>query len=376
MKQYNLIDEESSSSLLINTSRDTDFIRKVEDNTSNPKLNKAPQQEHVSQRLNEEEDNNNSVLDEINVTIDSIINDPLSYDRKHLNKFLSSIKGHLKLLSAKINKNKIEIESLRKQLNQEKTNMSLSSNDENNNNNDNNIHLARTPTKQNKIFTSLQSTSLGILKLKSKIKIPQNAAEDDLYCSLRQQNRKLKRKLRDLSAHIKHNNITISSSNLKEREVPFFKLSDTNIKYKAIKFEVERPISLEFTSNQSLSVIEQKDFIIEHLQLQIEKYKELLSDYCNSSLTVAANGISGEEYQNKLKELKVKLKEESIKSSALKEIAKQEQIKLRKSRKKFYEAKRKNNLLMLEITKRNNEIINLKNEIEMQYTFETYLWPS
>ena len=358
MKQYNLIDDEDKeNSLLINASQDTDFIPKVDTTTNNHKLHQIFQQENASQCLIED---NNSFLDEINVTIDSIINDALPYDRKNLNKFLSSIKGHLKLLSAKINKNKIEIESLRKQLNQETTNMSFSSNDDNKNNN---IHLTRTPIKQKKILTSLQCTSLGLLKLKSKIKVPQNV-DDDLYCCLRQQNRKLKRKLRDLSAHIKHNNISISNSNLKEKDVPVFKLYNNHsnsIKYKIIKFEIEHPISFEFTSNQSLSVIEQKDFIIEHLQLQIEKYKELLSDYCSNTLTVESNG---EEYQNKVKELKFKLKEESIKSSALKEIAKQEQIKLRKSRKKFYEAKRKNNLLMLEITKRNNEIRNLRNENE------------
>ena len=369
MKQYNHIDDEDKEhSLLINASQDTDFIPKVDSGGNNRNNNnKLKQHDNTSQCLIE--DNSNSFLDEINVTIDSIINDALPYDRKHLNKFLSSIKGHLKLLSAKINKNKIEIESLRKQLNQETHNISLSSNDDNNNNNNkhinNNIHLTRTPIKQKKILTSLQCTSLGLLKLKSKVKIPQNIEDDDLYCCLRQQNRKLKRKLRDLSAHIKHNNISVSNSNLKEKDIPLFKAYNTgnhsSIKYKKIKFEIEHAISFELTSTQSLSVIEQKDFLIEHLQLQIEKYKELLSGYCSSNLTVESNG---EEYTNKVKELKFKLKEESIKSSALKEIAKQEQIKLRKSRKKFYEAKRKNNLLMIEITKRNNEIRNLRNENE------------
>ena len=358
MKQYNHIDDEDKEhSLLINASQDTDFIPKVDDVSAN---NKLVQHDNTSQCLIE--DNSNSFLDEINVTIDSIINDALPYDRKHLNKFLSSIKGHLKLLSAKINKNKIEIESLRKQLNQETHNISLSSNDDNNNNN---IHLTRTPIKQNKILTSLQCTSLGLLKLKSKVKAPQNIEDNELYCCLRQQNRKLKRKLRDLSAHIKHNNISVSNSNLNKKDIPLFKAYNTgnhsSIKYKKIKFEIEHAISFELTSTHSLSVIEQKDFIIEHLQLQIEKYKELLSGYCSSNLTVESNG---EEYTNKVNELKFKLKEESIKSSALKEIAKQEQIKLRKSRKKFYEAKRKNNLLMIEITKRNNEIRNLRNENE------------
>ena len=360
MKQYNHIDDEDKEqSLLINASQDTDFIPKVDSGGINN--NKLVQHDNTSQCLIE--NNSNSFLDEINVTIDSIINDALPYDRKHLNKFLSSIKGHLKLLSAKINKNKIEIESLRKQLNQETHNISLSSNDDNDNNN--NIHLTRTPIKQNKILTSLQCTSLGLLKLKSKVKVPQNIEDNDLYCCLRQQNRKLKRKLRDLSAHIKHNNISVSNSNFNKKDIPLFKAYNTgnhsSIKYKKIKFEIEHAISFELTSTHSLSVIEQKDFLIEHLQLQIEKYKELLSGYCSSNLTVESNG---EEYTNKVKELKFKLKEESIKSSALKEIAKQEQIKLRKSRKKFHEAKRKNNLLMIEITKRNNEIRNLRNENE------------
>ena len=147
MKQYNLIDDEDKeNSLLINASQDTDFIPKVDTTTNNHKLHQIFQQENASQCLIED---NNSFLDEINVTIDSIINDALPYDRKNLNKFLSSIKGHLKLLSAKINKNKIEIESLRKQLNQETKNMSFSSNDDNKNNN---IHLTRTPIKQKKIL--------------------------------------------------------------------------------------------------------------------------------------------------------------------------------------------------------------------------------
>ena len=107
MKQYNHIDDEDKEqSLLINASQDTDFIPKVDSGGINN--NKLVQHDNTSQCFIE--NNSNSFLDEINVTIDSIINDALPYDRKHLNKFLSSIKGHLKLLSAKINKNKIEID--------------------------------------------------------------------------------------------------------------------------------------------------------------------------------------------------------------------------------------------------------------------------
>ena len=86
MKQYNHIDDEDKEhSLLINASQDTDFIPKVDDVSAN---NKLVQHDNISQCLIE--DNSNSFLDEINVTIDSIINDALPYDRKHLNKFLSS----------------------------------------------------------------------------------------------------------------------------------------------------------------------------------------------------------------------------------------------------------------------------------------------
>lgn len=87
----------------------------------------------------------------------------------------------------------------------------------------------------------------------------------------------------------------------------------------------------------------EKDKIIKKLQEKIKKYKNLsvIREKETKELDIA------------FKEIKNKLNEEQLKSSVLKEIAEEEQSKLRKSREKFKLAKTKNKQLIMEIYKKN-----------------------
>lgn len=87
----------------------------------------------------------------------------------------------------------------------------------------------------------------------------------------------------------------------------------------------------------------EKDKIIKKLQEKLIKYKNLsvIREKETKELDIAFN------------EIKNKLSEEQLKSSVLREIAEEEQSKLRKSREKFKLAKTKNEQLIMEIYKKN-----------------------
>jgi hypothetical protein len=119
-------------------------------------------------------------------------------------------------------------------------------------------------------------------------------------------------------------------------------------------------ISLEIINNNSLSIIEQKDFTIKQLTSKIDSYMQLLKDIQYNNNNAHINNNNNIESHDII-DLHIKIKDQNITLEILKKIAEEEQMKLKKCRETYKELKNKNNLLIQEIKRLMNIIQNNSN---------------
>ena len=233
---------------------------------------------------------------------------------------LTEVKTHLKQLTDQINDNKKQIDSLRTQA--FKDNLLLKTLNPS-------IH-AVTPLSYN------QNSKIGLLKLKHKGNA--QLINDDAYSRLRIENKKLKQKIKRLNSD---NNVNTYLTVAKQHN------NNNNTKQKN-KFTLMHVISLEIINNNSLSIIEQKDFTIKQLTSKVDSYMQLLKDIQYNNNNAHINNNNNIESHDII-DLHIKIKDQNITLEILKKIAEEEQMKLKKCRETYKELKNKNNLLIQEI---------------------------
>ena len=214
---------------------------------------------------------------------------------------LTEVKTHLKQLTDQIKDNKKQIDSLRTQA--FKDNLLLKTLNPS-------IH-AVTPLSYN------QNSKIGLLKLKHKGNA--QLINDDAYSRLRIENKKLKQKIKRLNSD---NNVNTYLTVAKQH-------NNNNNTIQKNKFTLMHVISLEIINNNSLSIIEQKDFTIRQLTSKIEMYTKIISELRSHS------NINEHCTIDNIEDLKFKLKEQMISSDILKHIAEEEQLKLKKCMKRL-----------------------------------------
>ena len=230
---------------------------------------------------------------------------------------LTEVKTHLKQLTDQINDNKKQIDSLRTQA--FKDNLLLKTL--------NPSIQAVTPLSYN------QNTKICLLKLKHKGNA--QLINDEAYSRLRNENKKLKQKIKRLNSDNNVNTyLTVAKKNNNNKQ-----------SYQNNKITSMHVISLEIINNNSLSIIEQKDFTIKQLTSKIDSYIQLLKDIqYNKNPNIHNNTESHD-----IIDLHIKIKDQNITLEILKKIAEEEQMKLKKCRETYKELKNKNNLLIQEI---------------------------
>ena len=239
---------------------------------------------------------------------------------------LTEVKTHLKQLTDQINDNKKQIDSLRTQA--FKDNLLLKTLNPS-------IH-AVTPLSYN------QNSKIGLLKLKHKGNA--QLINDDAYSRLRIENKKLKQKIKRLNSD---NNVNTYLNVTKQHN---------NSNKQKNKFMLMHVISLEIVNNNSLSIIEQKDFTIKQLTSKVDSYMQLLKDMQYNN-----NNNNNNTESHDIIDLHIKIKDQNITLEILKKIAEEEQMKLKKCRETYKELKNKNNLLIQEIKRLMNIIKNNSN---------------
>lgn len=230
---------------------------------------------------------------------------------------LTEVKTHLKQLTDQINDNKKQIDSLRTQA--FKDNLLLKT--------------LNPPLQAVTPLSYKQNSKIGLLKLKHK----GNAQfiSDDTYSRLRTENKKLKQIIKRLNS----NNTNVNTY------LNVVKSNSHKHSFQHSKITLMHVISFEIINNNSLSIIEQKEFTIKQLTSKVNSYMQLLKDVqCNNAANLNNNTESHD-----VTDLQMKIKDQSITLEILKKIAEEEQLKLKKCRETYKELKYKNNLLIQEI---------------------------